>query len=161
MSGEVEKCPILHVRPKFYVFTLNVKDFYQVHIVESSWSYSWTKYTLFNVLCWLWNIYAKHCITYLALTKLFPMLIWSQLVLTRILKGSGYWQPAVTRNSVAIDSRLSPANSLLPAGCHQRIRCWQPVKFMDDTLGLNKYNTDTEATYVKMYRTVCHLNWNY
>ena len=23
MSGEVEKCPILHVRPKFDVFTLN------------------------------------------------------------------------------------------------------------------------------------------
>ena len=24
MSGEVEKCPILHVRPKFDVFTLGV-----------------------------------------------------------------------------------------------------------------------------------------
>ena len=24
MSGEVEKCPILHVRPKFDVFTLNM-----------------------------------------------------------------------------------------------------------------------------------------
>ena len=45
-------------------------------------------YRLFNVLCWLWNIYegaelpsvyfinnTKHCITYLALTKLFPVLI--------------------------------------------------------------------------------------
>ena len=43
------------------------------------------KYRLFNVLCWLWNIYegaplpsvyfitnTKHCITYLALTQLFP-----------------------------------------------------------------------------------------
>ena len=43
-------------------------------------------YRLFNVLCWLWNIYGgaklpsvyfitntKHCITYLALTKLFPV----------------------------------------------------------------------------------------
>ena len=26
MSGEVEKCPILHVRPKFDVFTLFVPD---------------------------------------------------------------------------------------------------------------------------------------
>ena len=26
MSGEVEKCPILHVRPKFDVFTLTVKQ---------------------------------------------------------------------------------------------------------------------------------------
>ena len=25
MSGEVEKCPILHVRPKFDVFTLQIK----------------------------------------------------------------------------------------------------------------------------------------
>ena len=46
------------------------------------------KYRLFNVLCWLWNIYegaelpsvyfitnTKHCITYLALTQLFPVLI--------------------------------------------------------------------------------------
>ena len=45
-------------------------------------------YRLFNVLCWLWNIYegselpsvyfisnTKHCITYLALTQLFPVLI--------------------------------------------------------------------------------------
>ena len=43
-------------------------------------------YRLFNVLCWLWNIYegaelpsvyfitnTKHCITYLALTKVFPV----------------------------------------------------------------------------------------
>ena len=42
----------------------------------------------FNVLCWLWNIYegaelpsvyfktnTKHCITYLALTQLFPVLV--------------------------------------------------------------------------------------
>ena len=49
---------------------------------------SWAKYRLFNVLCWLWNIYegaklpsvyfitnTKHCITYLALTQLFPVLI--------------------------------------------------------------------------------------
>ena len=44
-----------------------------------------TKYRLFNVLCWLWNIYGlpsvyfitdtKHCITYLALAELFPVLI--------------------------------------------------------------------------------------
>ena len=46
------------------------------------------RYRLFNVLCWLWNIYegaelpsvyfitnTKHCITYLALTKLFPVLV--------------------------------------------------------------------------------------
>ena len=46
------------------------------------------KYRLFNVLCWLWNIYegaelssvyfitnTKHCITYLALTQLFPVLL--------------------------------------------------------------------------------------
>ena len=45
-------------------------------------------YRLYNVLCWLWNIYegaelpsvysitnTKHCITYLALTQLFPVLI--------------------------------------------------------------------------------------
>ena len=45
------------------------------------------KYRLFNVLWWLWNIYegaelpsvyfitnTKHCITYLALTQLFPVL---------------------------------------------------------------------------------------
>ena len=45
-------------------------------------------YRLFNVLCWLWNIYegaelpsvyfitnTKHCITYLALTQPFPMLV--------------------------------------------------------------------------------------
>ena len=45
-------------------------------------------YRLFNVLCWLWNIYegaelpsvyfitsTKHCITYLALTQLFPVLV--------------------------------------------------------------------------------------
>ena len=46
----------------------------------------WVMYRLFNVLCWLWNIYegaelpsvyfitnTKHCITYLALTQLFPV----------------------------------------------------------------------------------------
>ena len=46
------------------------------------------KYRLFNVLCWLWNIYegaellsvyfitnTKHCLTYLALTQLFPVLL--------------------------------------------------------------------------------------
>ena len=46
------------------------------------------KYRLFNVLCWLWNIYegaelpsvyfitnTKHCITYLALTQLFPVFV--------------------------------------------------------------------------------------
>ena len=46
------------------------------------------KYRLFNVLCWLWNIYegaelpsvyfitnTKHCITYLALTQLLPVLV--------------------------------------------------------------------------------------
>ena len=45
-------------------------------------------YRLFNVLCWLWNIYegaklqsvyfinnTKHCITYLALIQLFPVLL--------------------------------------------------------------------------------------
>ena len=45
-------------------------------------------YRLFNVLCWLWNKYegaelpsvyfitnTKHCITYLALTQLFPVLV--------------------------------------------------------------------------------------
>ena len=45
-------------------------------------------YRLFNVLRWLWNIYegaelpsvyfitnTKHCITYLALTQLFPVLV--------------------------------------------------------------------------------------
>ena len=45
-------------------------------------------YRLFNVLCWLWNIYeaaehlsvyfiinTKHCITYLALTQLFPVFV--------------------------------------------------------------------------------------
>ena len=45
-------------------------------------------YRLFNVLCWLWNIYegaellsvyfitnTKYCITYLALTQLFPVLV--------------------------------------------------------------------------------------
>ena len=47
-----------------------------------------TMYRLFNVLRWLWNIYegaelpsvyfitnTKHCITYLALTQLFPVLV--------------------------------------------------------------------------------------
>ena len=46
------------------------------------------KYRLFNVLCWLWNKYegaelpsvyfitnTKHCITYLAQTQLFPVLV--------------------------------------------------------------------------------------
>ena len=33
MSGEVEKCPILHVRPKFNVFTLC--DFQQCGILTS------------------------------------------------------------------------------------------------------------------------------
>ena len=46
------------------------------------------KYRLFNVLGWLWNIYegaelpsvyfitnTKHCITYLALAQLFPVLV--------------------------------------------------------------------------------------
>ena len=50
--------------------------------------YKYTMYRLFNVLCWLWNIYegaelpsiyfitnTKHCITYLALTQLFPVLV--------------------------------------------------------------------------------------
>ena len=50
--------------------------------------YGFNKYRLFNVLCWLWNIYegaklpsvyfitnTKHCITYLALNQLFPVLI--------------------------------------------------------------------------------------
>ena len=45
-------------------------------------------YRLFNVLCWLWNLYegaelpsvyfitnTKHCINYLALTQLFPVLV--------------------------------------------------------------------------------------
>ena len=45
-------------------------------------------YMLFNVLCWLWNIYegaglpsvyfitnTKHCIIYLALTQLFPVFV--------------------------------------------------------------------------------------
>ena len=45
-------------------------------------------YRVFNVLCWLWNIYeraelpivyfitnTKNCITYLALTQLFPVLL--------------------------------------------------------------------------------------
>ena len=45
-------------------------------------------YRLFNVLCWLWNIHegaelpsvyfitsTKHCITYLALTQLLPVLV--------------------------------------------------------------------------------------
>ena len=49
---------------------------------------TYSKYRLFNVLCWLWNIYegaelpsvyfitnTKHCITYLALTQLFPVLV--------------------------------------------------------------------------------------
>ena len=31
MSGEVEKCPILHVRPKFDVFTLFDKKRLSVH----------------------------------------------------------------------------------------------------------------------------------
>ena len=31
MSGEVEKCPILHVRPKFDVFTLTVKQRSHAH----------------------------------------------------------------------------------------------------------------------------------
>ena len=33
MSGEVEKCPILHVRPKFDVFTL-------VDIAKKNWNYT-------------------------------------------------------------------------------------------------------------------------
>ena len=46
------------------------------------------KYRLFNVLCWLWNIYkgaelpsinfitnTKHCIIYLVLTQLLPVLV--------------------------------------------------------------------------------------
>ena len=57
----------------------------------STWSMTThlaSKYRLFNVLCWLWNIYegaelpsvyfitnTKHCITYLALTQLFPVLV--------------------------------------------------------------------------------------
>ena len=48
-------------------------------------------YRLFNVLCWLWNINegaelpsvyfitnTKHCITYLALTQLYPVLLTSR-----------------------------------------------------------------------------------
>ena len=55
----------------------------------------YVKYRLFNVLCWLWNIYegaelpsvyliinTKHCITYLALTQLFPVFVtsWSHIM---------------------------------------------------------------------------------
>ena len=49
-------------------------------------------YRLFSVLCWLWNIYegaelpsvyfitnTKHCIPYLALTQLFPVLLTHRL----------------------------------------------------------------------------------
>ena len=35
MSGEVEKCPILHVRPKFDVFTLVSHENTTVHIYSS------------------------------------------------------------------------------------------------------------------------------
>ena len=50
----------------------------------------YNKYRLFNVLCWLWKIYegvvssvyfiinTKHCITDLALTQLFPVLVTSR-----------------------------------------------------------------------------------
>ena len=54
------------------------KKYFPVHSVYGN------KYRLFNVLCWLWNIYegaellcvyfitnTKHCITYLVLTQLF------------------------------------------------------------------------------------------
>ena len=54
------------------------------------------KYRLFNVLCWLWNIYegaklpsvyfinnTKHCITYLALTPLFPVLLTSRFQIVK------------------------------------------------------------------------------
>ena len=55
---------------------------------EVFWRKMILTYRLFNVLCWLWNIYegaelpsvyfitnTKHCITYLALTQLFPVLV--------------------------------------------------------------------------------------
>ena len=50
----------------------------------------YNKYRLFNVLCWLWKIYegavssvyfiinTKHCLTYFALTQLFPVLVTSR-----------------------------------------------------------------------------------
>ena len=60
-------------------------------------------------------------------------------------QSSGYWQTAVT------------SDFAIASGCHQQNRCWQPVKYMDDTLGLNMYNTDPEASYV----SYIHLNWNY
>ena len=57
-------------------------------VVGMSLTKVWVMYVLFNVLRWLWNIYegaelpsvyfitnTKHCITYLALTKLFPVLV--------------------------------------------------------------------------------------
>ena len=58
------------------------------NIIENMPYATRTMYRLFNVLRWLWNIYegaelpsvyfitnTKHCITYLALTQLFPVLV--------------------------------------------------------------------------------------
>ena len=63
--------------------------FQAVVTIESQISTSiQSKYRLFNVLCWLWNICegaelpsvyfitnTKHCITYLALTQLFSVFV--------------------------------------------------------------------------------------
>ena len=44
MSGEVEKCPILHVRPKFDVFTLTVNSG-PMHVLLSG---GWTSFEIFE-----------------------------------------------------------------------------------------------------------------
>ena len=41
------------------------------------------------------------------------------------------YQPHIYKIAIAIDSRLSAAKSLLPAGCHQRIRYSQPAVTSD------------------------------
>ena len=69
----------------FEIYITLCKYSYQSFLQESK---NKTKYWLFNVLCWLWNIYegaellivyfitnTKHCITYLALAQLFPVLL--------------------------------------------------------------------------------------
>ena len=71
--------------PLYYQICLDPADCY-----HNERNILWTQfmYRLFNVLCWLWNIYegaelpsvyfitnTKHCITYLALTQLFPVLV--------------------------------------------------------------------------------------
>ena len=71
----------------FFIFYISINLNNRKNI-ELIFLFHMLKYRLFNVLCWLWNIYegaelpsvyfitnTKHCITYLALTQLFHVLV--------------------------------------------------------------------------------------